>query len=70
MSEEELENLIWERDYYKLRFEELNKNWQRVIDEVLGKDYYNYGCDWNSCNKEAEEDLIYKFKKRWWNFWL
>ena len=40
-----MENLIWERDYYKLRFEELNKQWHKVIDEILGKDYYNYGCD-------------------------
>ena len=42
---EDIENLIWERDYYKLRFEELNKQWNKVIDEILRKDYYNYGCD-------------------------
>lgn len=66
-----IENLIWERDYYKLRFEELNKQWNKVIDEILGKDYYNYGCDWESCDRLTAEDIIYKYKKakkRWWNF--
>lgn len=63
-----IENLICERDYYKLRFEELNKQWNKVIDEILGKDYYNYGCDWKSCDRFTTEDIIYKYKKckkRW-----
>ena len=52
------EALIWERDYYKLRFEELNKQWNKVIDEILGEDYYNYGCDWKSCDRLTTEDII------------
>jgi hypothetical protein len=65
------EDILWERDFYKLRFEELNKQWNRVIDELLGEDYYNYGCDWASCDKLTADDLIYKYKKkeRWWKFW-
>lgn len=69
MNKEELEKLQWERNYYKLRFEELNKNWNTVIHELLGKDYYNYGCDWKTCDEFTTEDLIYKYKKRWWQFW-
>jgi hypothetical protein len=69
MNEEELEKLKFERDFYELRFKELNKQWQRVIDELLGKDYYNYGCDWKSCDEFTADDLIYKFKKRWWQVW-
>lgn len=66
---EEQEKLIWERDYYKLRFEELNKQWDRVIHKLLGENYYNYGCDWQTCDEFAADDLIYKYKKRWWQFW-
>ena len=69
MNEEELEKLKFERDFYELRFKELNKQWQRVIDELLGKNYYNYGCDWKSCDEFTADDLIYKFKKRWWQVW-
>jgi len=59
-----IENLIWERDYYKLRFEELNKQWNKVIDEILGKDYYNYGCDWESCGKKIKMyELLRTFKR-------
>lgn len=66
---EQNEKLIWERDYYKLRFEELNKNWNEVIKQLLGEDYYNYGCDWYTCDKITVEDLIYKYKKKWYQFW-
>lgn len=58
-----------ERDYYKLRFEELNKQWNKVIHKLLGENYYNYGCDWKTCDEFTADDLIYKYKKRWWQFW-
>ena len=61
MTEEELEKLKWERDYYKLRFEELNKHWNKIINIILGENYYNMGCDWNTCDNFAEEDIIYKY---------
>lgn len=63
---------IWEKDFNKLRFEELNKQWHKVINEILGENYYNYGSDWKSCDELAAEDLICKYKKlkrRWWKFW-
>lgn len=61
MSEEELEKLKWERDYYKLRFEELNKHWNKTIEVMLGKGYYNLGCSWDTCDNLTEEDLIYTY---------
>ena len=64
-----LEEVEHERDYYQLRFEELNKQWHRVIEALLGKDYYNYGMDWCSADRLTADDLIYKYKKRWWRFW-
>lgn len=69
INKKEYEDLIWERDYYKLRFEELNKQWERVSDALLGKDYYNMGCDWSTCDIFTANDLIYKYKKKWWQFW-
>ena len=71
MKEEELEKLKWERDYYKLRFEELEKHWDNIIKVMLGEDYYNMGCSWNTCDDLTEEDLIYEYNKRkyWWKFW-
>ena len=69
ISKKQYEELIWEKNYYKLRFEELNKQWQRVTNALLGKDYYNMGCDWQSCDTFTADDLIYKYKKRRWQFW-
>lgn len=37
-------------------------------DALLGKDYYNMGCDWRSCDIFTADDLIYKYKKKWWQF--
>lgn len=65
----ENKKIIWERNYYKLRFEELKKQWNRVIHKLLGENYYNYGCDWKTCDEFTADDLIYKYKKRWWQFW-
>ena len=66
---EKNKKIKWERNYYKLRFEELNKQWNKVIHKLLGENYYNYGCDWKTCDKFTADDLIYKYKKRWWQFW-
>lgn len=35
---------------------ELNGHYQRLINELLGKGYYNMGMDAYSCNAEALED--------------
>ena len=61
MSEEELEKLKWERDYYKLRFEELHKHWNNIVDKILGENYYNLGCSWDTCDNFIEEDLLYAY---------
>lgn len=58
-----------ERDYYKLRFEELNKQWHKVINELLGEDYYNDDMDWHSCDEFTTHDLIRKYKRKNWKFW-
>lgn len=47
-----------DRDYYKLRFTELNKNWRKLINELLGEGYYNMGCDWYTCDKEILENFL------------
>ena len=64
IDKKEYEKLKWERDFYELRFVELNKQWDRVIKELLGENYYNDGCDWKSCDEFSADDLIYKYKKR------
>jgi hypothetical protein len=46
------------------RYENLIKCFRKVENEVLGKDYYNYGCDETSCNQFACDDLIYNFKRK------
>lgn len=67
--EEEVEELKREREMYETCYKELRKQWNRVVDELLGKNYYNDGCDHYSCDQFTADDLIYKYKKRWWQFW-
>lgn len=42
---------------------ELNGHYQRLIDELLGKDYYNYGMDTYSCNTESCEDMLHEIRR-------
>ena len=42
---------------------ELNGHYQRLIDELLGKYYYNYGMDAYSCNTESCEDMLYEIRR-------
>lgn len=67
--EEDIEKLKQEKELYEYMYKELRKQWNRVVDELLGEDYYNDGCDHYSCDKFTADDLIYKYKKRWWQFW-
>lgn len=69
INKNEYEQLVHERDYFKLRFLELDKQWHRVIHKLLGENYYNYGSDWESCDRFSADDLIYRYGKRWWQFW-
>ena len=67
--EEDIEKLKQEKELYEHMYKELRKQWDRVIKELLGGDYYNYGGDHYSCDKFTADDLIYKYKKRWRQFW-
>lgn len=67
--EEDIEKLKQEKELYEYAYNELRKQWNRVIKELLGEDYYNDGCDHYSCDEFTADDLIYKYKKRWWQFW-
>lgn len=42
---------------------ELNGHYKRLIDELLGKDYYNMGMDAYSCNAEACEDMLHEIRR-------
>lgn len=42
---------------------ELNGHYQRLINELLGKDYYNMGMDAYSCNAEACEDMLHEIRR-------
>lgn len=68
--EKNIKELKQEKEMYEYLYIELRKQWNRMVDELLGKDYYNYGCDHYSCDEFTVDDLIYKYKrKRWWQFW-
>lgn len=40
------------------------KEFQRVVDELLGEDYYNMGMDQYTCTTMMADDLISKYKKK------
>lgn len=42
---------------------ELNGHYQRLINELLGKGYYNMGMDAYSCNAEACEDMLHEIRR-------
>lgn len=47
----------------ELILDNLRNNFNRVVDKVLGENYYNYGCDAYSCDKFTCDDLIYRDKE-------
>ena len=47
-----------------LQYDSLRKNFQNMVDDVLGKDYYNYGMDVYECDKQCCEDITRKAKKK------
>lgn len=57
MTEEEKQKL----EFYKFRYTELRKEWDKLVNIILGEDYYNYGCDTYSCDRLTAEDILYKF---------
>lgn len=44
-------------------YEHVCKEFQRVTNELLGKDYYNMGMDQYTCTTMTADDLISKYKK-------
>lgn len=44
-------------------YRELDGHYSRLINELLGKNYYNYGTDVYSCNAESCEDMLYKIRR-------
>lgn len=40
------------------------KEFQRVVDELLGKDYYNMGMDQYACTTIMADDIIRKYGKK------
>lgn len=42
---------------------ELNGYYQRLINELLGKGYYNMGMDAYSCNAESCEDMLHEIRR-------
>ena len=47
---------------YKIH-RELNGHYQRLINELLGKGYYNMGMDAYSCNAESCEDMLHEIRR-------
>lgn len=41
---------------------ELNEHYDKLIEEILGEGYYNYGMDVYSCNEFALEDMLREIK--------
>lgn len=52
-------------DYNRVRilqYESLRKHFKKLVDDVLGKDYYNMGMDVYECDRICCKDLKVKFK--------
>lgn len=45
-----------------LQYESLRKNFHKMIDDVLGKDYYNMGMDVYECDRICCEDITQEAK--------
>lgn len=43
-----------------LQYDSLRKNFHKMVDDVLGKDYYNMAMDVYDCDKECCEDITRK----------
>ena len=40
-----------------LQYESLRSNFQKMVEDVLGKDYYNMGMDVYECDRICCEDI-------------
>ena len=46
-----------------LQYDSLRNNFQKMIDNILGEDYYNYEMDVYECDRQCCEDITQKLKK-------
>ena len=46
-----------------LQYESLRKNFQKMVNTILGENYYNMAMDTYESDKECCEDIIRKLKK-------
>ena len=47
-----------------LQYDSLRKNFRNMIENVLGRDYYNMGNDVYTCDKISCEDITKKAKSK------
>ena len=60
---EELNKKLAIAEIQLLQYKNLRQSFYRVIDYVLGEDYYNMGMDVYTCDRIACEDIIQQFKR-------
>lgn len=58
--QEQLDTNVENLKLTKLVYDNLRRNFNMVVDEVLGTDYYNYGMDSYTCDRLTCEDIINK----------
>lgn len=60
------DKIVNDKEYELLEklYKHVCKEFRRVVDELLGKDYYNMGMDQYSCTTMIADDLISKYKKK------
>lgn len=51
-----------------LQYNSLRKNFQKMVDDVLGNDYYNMEMDVYECDRVCCEDITRKVKSFWGRF--
>lgn len=47
----------------KRLYDNLRRNYQNIIKEILGENYYTINCDHFGGDNESAEDIIYKYRK-------
>ena len=72
MPEEQDKDLEFYREFYEqnrialLQYKSLRENFSRMVDEVLGPDYYNMGMDVYEADRLTCEDITWKANRSCW----
>lgn len=61
---DELATIKREYELLEKLYEHTCKEFRRVVEELLGKDYYNLGMDQYSCTTMMADDIIEKYGKK------